>query len=73
VVRVERLQLAKVAPPLRVRSGDRIWEVHPFLFDVPDRAVTIDWEHTEYRWVRPGDVAALNAVPGFDRVLTLLL
>jgi 8-oxo-dGTP pyrophosphatase MutT (NUDIX family) len=72
-VKVEAPRFVRGAPPIMVRAKDRIWEVNPFLFDVPDRSVTIDWEHTEYRWMTPAEVSALETVPGFDRVLRALL
>ncbi len=46
------------------------WSVHPFLFEVlrPDQ-VRLDWEHTESRWVSPGELARLDAVPGLAEAL----
>ncbi len=44
--------------------------MHPFLFELdrPER-VRLDWEHTESRWVRPQQVAALEGVPGLAEAL----
>jgi 8-oxo-dGTP pyrophosphatase MutT (NUDIX family) len=41
------------------------WTVHTFLFEAlrPER-VRLDWEHTESRWLRPEELAALETVPG---------
>ncbi len=55
-----------------IRSRERIWHVHPFLFRVDRDDPTIDWEHTEYRWVAPADVPEYDTVPGFVRVLRAL-
>ena len=48
----------------------RKWIVHPFLFHVldPDK-ILIDWEHTECKWIKPGDLSAYTTVPGLDRAL----
>ncbi len=59
--------------PIRVRGGDTIWAIHPFLFRAKDRAVTIDWEHTEYRWALPAEMAGLKTVPGLESVYRSLL
>lgn len=59
--------------PIRVRGGDTIWVIHPFLFRAKDRAVTIDWEHTEYRWALPAEMAGLKTVPGLESVYRSLL
>ncbi len=52
-----------------VRVGDTVWRIYPFLFDVPDEAITIDWEHTEYTWVHPSELSRFETVKGLKRVL----
>jgi len=49
---------------------NRKWIVHPFLFHVldPDKIMT-DWEHTEVKWIKPGDLSRYNTVPGLSRAL----
>jgi len=48
----------------------RKWVVHPFLFHVldPDK-IMIDWEHTEIKWIKPGDISKYTTVPGLSRAL----
>ncbi|MFY9397457.1 MAG: NUDIX domain-containing protein [Desulfomonilia bacterium] len=42
-----------------------IWCVHPFLCEVQDPSrITLDRENTEYRWVRPEEIRAMETVPG---------
>jgi len=70
------VRLLASAPPFEVRDDElsRIWRVHPFLFgtDTPD-SVRIDWEHTEIRWVEPGEIFKLDTVPGLADALEVLL
>jgi len=42
----------------------RKWIVHPFRFRVlrPEK-VGIDWEHTEAKWIAPGDIGMYETVP----------
>ncbi len=54
---------------VHVRDGPRMWSVHPFLFKASDRNITIDWEHTEYKWISLSDLGKYQTVPGLDRVL----
>ena len=56
-----------------IRAGSRVWHIHPFLFESPTDRVTIDWEHTEYKWIDPAEADSMSAVPGFVRVLKALL
>jgi len=49
---------------------DTRWTVHPFLFRVRAGAgITIDWEHTEARWVRPNALGRYRTVPQLGEAL----
>jgi 8-oxo-dGTP pyrophosphatase MutT (NUDIX family) len=57
-----------------IRGDGIIWNIHTFLFSAPDEHVTLDWEHTEYRWLHPAEIEALpDQVPGLARVVGDLL
>ena len=60
-------ELIASAPTMRVRDGNVIWTIHPFLFQARERQVQLDWEHTEHKWVRPEQLDELGTVPGLDR------
>jgi len=60
------------ADPILVRQSDMVWVIHPFLMECPTESITIDWEHTEYRWISPSQVDEHVTVPGFRRVLRSL-
>jgi PncC family amidohydrolase len=50
------------------------WIVHPFLFHVTDpERVRTDWEHTEFKWIKPGDLRKYKTVPGLKRALSIVL
>jgi len=53
---------------------NRKWIVHPFLFHVldPDK-IMIDWEHTETKWIKPGDLSKYSTVPGLSRALASVM
>lgn len=70
------LRLRASCAPLEVPAPEieTCWVVHPFLFDVigaPE--VRLDWENTEPRWVKPGEVAALQTVPRLAEALAACL
>ncbi len=68
-----QVRLAKSIGPQRFRDGDTVWCVHPFLFDVKERAVKIDWEHQAFEWVSPKDVGAYPTVPGLQKIVCELI
>jgi predicted aconitase with swiveling domain/8-oxo-dGTP pyrophosphatase MutT (NUDIX family) len=57
---------------LRIRDGLNIWSIYPFLFDVDDEGVKLDWEHTESAWIDMGELTGYDTVPGFAKVLEAL-
>jgi predicted aconitase with swiveling domain len=70
---INNAKLVKTGTPLMIRSGDILWTIHPYLFDVDESRVTTDWEHTEYRWILPSELASYEIVPGLDKVISSLL
>ncbi len=60
------------AETLRIRDGTYIWSIYPFLFEVGDEEVKLDWEHTECAWVDVEDIKDYDTVPGFRKVLDAL-
>jgi len=70
------LKLVKKGKPLEVIDKDlnRRWIVHPFLFHVrsPEKIRT-DWEHTEVKWIKPGELKKYETVPGLAKALTRVI
>ncbi len=66
------LELLREGEPLEVVDAElgRRWIVHPFLFRVRDTAkIRLDWEHTESRWIEPGEMRSYPTVPGLPEAL----
>ncbi len=64
--------LAAAGEPFAVEDSTlgRRWIVHPLLFDAAVRPpILLDWEHSEFRWVRPADLARLPTVPRLAEAL----
>lgn len=65
-VGIERkdLQLMKAAEPLEVPDPERdtLWIVHPHLFSTSSTEIRLDWEHDQYRWIKPDDIAEYETV-----------
>ncbi len=62
----EDVELIKEGEPLEaVDEGlGRKWVVHPFRFGVKTgEKISIDWEHTELRWIDPKDIGRYETVP----------
>ena len=64
----DRVSLVMSGEPLRMRDGEVVWVVHPFLFEMECREVEMDWEHVDCRWINASHIAEYDAVPGLDDV-----
>ena len=67
---LKRGEAVEAPDPVR---RDLVWVVHPFLFQVEESDVRIDWEHDEYRWIRPGDIDQYSTVPSLKEALQKVL
>lgn len=66
------IKLVRQGRPLEVidQGLHRKWIVHPFLFHVLDpQKIMLDWEHTEFTWVKPGELKKYKTVPGLAKAL----
>jgi 8-oxo-dGTP pyrophosphatase MutT (NUDIX family) len=46
--------------------------VQPFLFQSNTRRVRLNWENTDYRWVKVSDLSRFKLIPKFDLTLKAL-
>ncbi|WP_226022162.1 NUDIX domain-containing protein [Halomicrobium salinisoli] len=69
---VDDATLVRAGEPFEFADGDYRWRVHPFLFEVDDRAVETHWETAEHEWVPPTAIRRRETVPAlwtsYDRV-----
>ncbi len=68
----EDVQLLSKGEPLEIIDEviNRKWIVHPYLFHVTDPGkITIDWEHTEAKWIEPHEIILYETVPGLKETL----
>lgn len=60
----EDVKLVRVGEPLQVPDIEQeiLWIVHPHLFKTSNTEIKLDWEHDEYKWIDPEDVANYDTV-----------
>lgn len=60
----EDVKLVRAAEPLEVPDTERdtLWIVHPHLFKTSNTNIRLDWEHDQYKWIDPEDIANYDTV-----------
>jgi 8-oxo-dGTP pyrophosphatase MutT (NUDIX family) len=59
----------RVATPYEVddRKIDRVWVVYPVLATLKQKPnITLDWEHTDFAWIKPEQLKDYDYVKDFD-------
>jgi len=60
-------------PTIHARAEQNIWKVHPFLVDIEDAEISLDWEHDKYQWVTVEEIRSYRTVPRLEDVINLLI
>lgn len=71
--KVEFLKSAKEITVKSVQYKNHEWIVYPFLFRAKETRLKLNWENSEYRWIKPEEIHNFNTVPDLQKVLTALL
>lgn len=54
---------------------NKTWIAHPVLVTLKDkpRTIKLDWEHTEYKWIKPEEIKNFDTSPKLDESLIRVL
>lgn len=72
----DKVTLVRSAEKMKVNSPqykNHEWEIFPFLFEVKDNAIKLNWENTEFEWIKAEELKNYQTVPSLQRVLFNLL
>jgi len=72
----DQIKLIKSSNLMRISSPqykNHEWEVYPFLFEGKDLKIKLNWENSQYKWVRIDELKNYKKVPSLEKVLLNLL
>jgi len=72
----EKIKLLKSASEMKIYSPqyeNHEWEIFPFLFEVKNPIIKLNWENSEYKWITVVDLKNYETVPSIEKVLFSLL
>lgn len=64
---IERI---KIGEPYEIddKEINRIWITVPCLVELKEKPeIKLDWEHTQYKWIKPEEISKFDIVPNTDK------
>lgn len=66
--------ISKIGPRVDIdKKIKKIWIIYAFLFEVRNRKVKLDWEHSQFKWIDPKSFKNYKHVQGMPDILDKLL
>jgi 8-oxo-dGTP pyrophosphatase MutT (NUDIX family) len=72
----DQIELVKSADEMKIMSPqykNHEWNVYPFLFEVKNPTIKLNWENSEYRWIDAKEISKFDTVPSLEKVLLNLI
>ena len=71
-----KIKFLKSSAKMKVNSPqyeNHEWEIFPFLFEVKNPIIKLNWENSEYKWITVDEIKNYETVPSIEKVLFSLL
>ena len=75
-IKEEELKLLKAVQQLSIVSPqykNHEWNIFPFLFSTKNMEIKLNWENSEFKWIKPTEIVNYKTVPDLDKILSNLL
>jgi 8-oxo-dGTP pyrophosphatase MutT (NUDIX family) len=72
----DKINLIKATEEIRINSPqykNHEWEIFPFLFEVNNPKITLNWENSDFKWINIEELENYETVPSLQKVLFNLL
>lgn len=72
----DKITLIKTTERMKINSPqykNHEWEIFPFLFESKNPTVKLNWENSDFRWIKVDDLEDYETVPSLQKVLFNLL
>jgi len=75
-IKEEELKLLKSIQQQRIVSPqykNHEWNIFPFLFKTKNLEIKLNWENSEFKWIKPNEIKNYETVPELEKILFSLL
>lgn len=69
----EHATLIREGSPIMAEGENFVFKVYPFLFEVKEENIRLNWENINYRWILPKDITRYKTVPKLKEVIEEVL
>lgn len=69
----QEVELVRKGEVLYAQDKDILWAIHPFLFNIKNINIELDWEHVEYKWIFPEDIKNYATVPKLKETIECVM
>ena len=72
----KNIELLKSNPQTKIDSPqykNHTWNIFPFLFKAETSEIKLNWENSDYNWIKPNDIKNYETVPKLEKILFSLL
>jgi len=67
---IKSIEKIKISSP---QYENHEWEVFPFLFETKEIKIKLNWENSEFKWIKVDELKNYETVPNLDKILFNLL
>ena len=72
----EEIELLKSVEQIKIESTqykNHEWNIFAFLFKTKNPKVKLNWENSDYNWIKPNEIKNYETVPELEKILFSLL
>jgi 8-oxo-dGTP pyrophosphatase MutT (NUDIX family) len=70
------IELLKSIEQIKIESAqykNHEWNIFAFLFKTKNSKVKLNWENSDYNWIKPNEIKNYETVPELEKILFSLL
>jgi len=70
------IELLKSIEQIKIESAqykNHEWNIFPFLFKAKNPKIKLNWENSDYNWIKPNEIKNYETVPELEKILFSLL
>jgi len=72
----EEIELLKANERIKIKAAqykNHEWNIFPFLFRTKNSEIKLNWENSEFKWIKPNEIKNYETVPELEKILFSLL